>query len=271
MNIILQARRWTLLIVAALALCACSNDDESEEDYGEGSPQASNIIQRKGYQYLYNSKGLITTINRIDTQKDEHGNVLGYDYVTVASFSYPKSNRAVMVNDNGDSFVFAFGADNFAHRIIEKDADGESYLIKLTYDKDGHITKLDDASCDILELKYTNGNLSYIKGNDNDADASATISYGPRTDFYDLGMSPFLFDLSMGPFAGDLNWWFEDLEHALYAGFLGKPFAHNIPSQITSYDKYNGKQYSVISFNTVPDGNGQYTEYFRQETVSGEQ
>lgn len=260
MRLYLQLRHWTLLILTTVTLCACNNDDDTQEDYGDGTPQASNIIQRKGYQYLYNNNGLIATINRIDPQTDKDGNVTDYKYVKVASFSYPQNNRAVMTNEYGDTYVFAFGSDNFAHRIIETESDGETHLIKLTYDKEGHIIKMDDSSCDIIEMKYTNGNLSYVKDNANDEDSHAEITYTPYTNFDLYNMTPFLLNINLGPFVNELQWWFQGFEHALYAGFLGKPFAKNLPKQIISYDKSNGTQYSDIEYYILPTGEGQYSQ-----------
>lgn len=266
MKLFQQIKYWSLFVLVALSLNACENNDDFEDDYGDGSPQASNIIIRKGYQYEYNSNGLITVINRIQTKTDEQGNTSNELY-TVARISYPQSNRAVMETTEfgNTTYVFAFGTNNFAHRIIQTDSDGESYLIKLSYDNDGHLTGMDDSG-DVLEMRYTNGNLSYVKGNDDDENASAEITYGTDTNFDTYNMSPFLLDINLGPFMSNLDWWFDtELSHALYAGFLGKPFAKNLPTQVISHDNANGTTNYDFEYFLSDDGEGRYSQNERYE------
>ena len=134
MKLFQQIKYWSLFVLVTLSLNACDKNDDFEDDYGDGSPQASNIIIRKGYQYEYNSNGLITVINRIQTKTDEQGNTSNELY-TVARISYPQSNRAVMETTEfgNTTYVFAFGTNNFAHRIIQTDSDGESYLTEVSH------------------------------------------------------------------------------------------------------------------------------------------
>ena len=108
--------------------------------------------------------------------------------------------------------------------------------MKLNYDSEGHLIYMDNYG-DILRMKYTDGNLTYVE--DQEYDAKSYITYGSDTDFYYYGMSPFLLGVELGPFVSSMDWWFEcGLDCALYAGFLGKP-SKNLPVKIESTDSEN--------------------------------
>lgn len=227
-----------LLMLSTASLCACNDDDDFEEKYGNGSPLAENVMLLSGYDYEYNDDGLVTKITHVETDYDEQGNVIN-TRKQIAEITYPQYNRAVMVY-TGDylttTYVFAFGENHFANRVIETDANGETYMNKYSYDKDGHLTKIDWPE-EKLELEWTDGNLTRIK--QDDYDAYAELTYGTGTDFAAYGMSPFLLDINLGPFMYDMGWWFErGFRYALYLGFFGKPCT-NLPATITSHDNAN--------------------------------
>lgn len=242
MKLFQQIKYWSLFVLVAFSLNACEKND----DYGDGSPQASNIVPLKYYSHYqsgtkdrvyqceYNSDGLITVINLIQAQTDEEGNTSN-ELRTVARISYPQSNRAVMETteyEYGETYVFAFGSNNFAHRIIETDhEEGESYLIKLSYDNEGHITKMDDAG-DVLKMEFKNGNLTKAINEENGC--TVEITYGTDTDLDFYNISPFLLNVDFDNF-GYLPF-DSDLEYALHAGFLGRPFATNLPATFTVHD-----------------------------------
>lgn len=196
-------------------------------------------------------KGLVTKMSVIATETDADGN--SYEkLITKATITYPQSNRAVLVCDDF-TYTFAFGENGFAYRIIESDPE-ETSLIKLNYDSEGHLIYIDDYG-DILKMKYTDGNLTYIE--QQEYDAKSYITYGDGTDFNYYGMSPFLLGVELGPFASSLDWWFDTgLDCALYAGFLGKP-SKNLPIKIESTDSEN-YQPTVYEF-----------EYYSKNSIGG--
>ena len=224
-------KHFAFAALAAIGFSACEKD-EAGYDYGDGSPKAENVVP-SGYVYEYNEKGLVTKMSVIATETDADGN--SYEkLITKATITYPQSNRAVLVCDDF-TYTFAFGENGFAYRIIESDPE-ETSLIKLNYDSEGHLIYIDDYG-DILKMKYTDGNLTYIE--QQEYDAKSYITYGDGTDFNYYGMSPFLLGVELGPFASSLDWWFDTgLDCALYAGFLGKP-SKNLPIKIESTDSEN--------------------------------
>lgn len=227
-------------VSVAFLLSACDKEEDFDEIYGSGSPLDENIMSLANTQYEYNEKGLVTKIIRIDNQYD--GENTTTELVTVATISYPQSDRAVLVY-TGDymttTYTFAFGENHFANRVIESDADGETSMIKFSYDNKGHVTSIDDG-CDYLKMEWTNGNLTKIEEPE-EYDSKAVLTYGDQTDFSRYNMSPFLLNVKLGPFMNDINWWYErGLYYALHIGFLGKP-CRNLPATIVSYDNQNSE------------------------------
>lgn len=219
-------------------LCACNADDDYDEIYGSGSPLPENIIQISGHEYKYNEKGLVVQIDRMQTEWDEEGKTVT-KWIRVANISYPQGDRAVMeytYDDWPTTYTFAFGENHFANRVLETDPE-ESFLHKISYDSEGHLTSL-KCSEDELKWEWTNGNLTKIIEKD-EYDAYTVITYGNRTGFATYNMSPFLVGVHLGPFMNDVEWWFDrGLKYALYIGFLGKPSV-NLPETLTSYDNQN--------------------------------
>lgn len=246
-------KHFAFAALAAIGFSACEKD-EAGYDYGDGSPKAENVVP-SGYVYEYNEKGLVTKMSVIATETDADGN--SYEkLITKATITYPQSNRAVLVYNDSffpTTYTFAFGENGFAYRIIESDAE-ETSLIKLNYDSEGHLIYIDDYG-DILKMKYTDGNLTYIE--QQEYDAKSYITYGDGTDFNYYGMSPFLLGVELGPFASSMDWWFDTgLDCALYAGFLGKP-SKNLPIKIESTDSEN-YQPTVYEF-----------EYYSKNSIGG--
>lgn len=237
---------------AAAFLCACDNDEDFEKKYGDGSPLPSNILPFENCVYEYNDDGLVTKITHVETSTDPQGNTVTTEK-QIASITYPQYNRAVMVY-TGDylttTYVFAFGENHFANRVIESDEDGDTYMIKYSYDNDGHITKIDDSE-DQLRMEWTDGNLTKIHQDEHNA--YTILTYGTETDFSAYGISPFLTNFYLGPFMNYINWWFNrGLEYALYLGFLGKPCV-NLPKTMTCYDDVNPTP-EEIHFNYSSNG-----------------
>ncbi len=223
--------------LAALMLCSCDKEEDFDEIYGSGCPLAENINPYAGHQYEYNEKGLVTKISRIDNNQTVNGKTTT-KLVTVATISYPQSDRAVMVCDGylgTSTYTFAFGENHFANRVIETDVEGESGMIKYHYDNEGHVTYIDDWGEDFLYMEWTNGNLTKIK--QDEGDATAVLTYGNKTGFATYNMSPFLLDVNLESMYS-LEWWYNDLKYALYIGFLGKP-CRNLPETIAFSDKDN--------------------------------
>lgn len=223
--------------LAALMLCSCDKEEDFDEIYGSGCPLAENINPYAGHQYEYNEKGLVTKISRIDNNQPVNGKTTT-KLVTVATISYPQSDRAVMVCDGylgTSTYTFAFGENHFANRVIETDVEGESGMIKYHYDNEGHVTYIDDWGEDFLYMEWTNGNLTKIK--QDEGDATAVLTYGNKTGFATYNMSPFLLDVNLESMYS-LEWWYNDLKYALYIGFLGKP-CRNLPETIAFSDKDN--------------------------------
>lgn len=229
-----------LCALAAVSLNACNDEDENGDIFGDGCPQAGNVVKLPGYVYEYNENGLITRMSQPDSQTGT--------LKEVVRISYPQKNRAVMeyiesFTGQVSTYVFAFGTDNFAHRIIETDSEGETSTMTLTYDNEGHLTSYTDGTgmdADELKLEWTNGNLTKISQNEHHA--YSVLTYTNDTRFDHFGLSPFLINLQyLGPFMQSLEWWFDSGEwYAFYAGFLGKP-VKNLPSTITSYDDVNSE------------------------------
>ena len=231
-----------LICISAISLlCACNNEDDAEKGYGSGSPLAENVVQCKGYAYTYNSNGLVTDVYRVSESTDKDGNKTTQQEL-IAQVSYPKSDRAVMYcYENGKviiTYTFAFGENHFANRVIETDDDGETYLTKFGYNKEGYCTSVDkDDDGDHLKMEWTNGNLTKLQ--QNEYNARTELTYTDDTRFSFFGMSPFLLDVDLGPFMEDLKWWYDGgLEYALQIGFLGKP-CRNLPATMTCYDNVN--------------------------------
>ena len=241
-----------LCMLVAVQFCSC-NEEDFEEKYGSGSPLAENVMPLDGYIYEYNEQGLVTKITSIDTKKDENGKETT-ELVTIATISYPRSDRAVLdyvaeMQYSGGVhtiYTFAFGENHFANRMIELDSDGESYLTKFSYDNDGHLTAI-DADEDHLKIEWTNGNMTKLQ--QDEYHAYAVLTYGSQTDFKRYGMYPFLLYVDLGPFMHYLDWWYDrGLKYALYLGFLGKP-CQNLPETIISYDDENEMpQHGVFSY-----------------------
>lgn len=210
--------------------CACTKEEDFDAIYGSGSPVAENIIPRDGCIYEYNGQGLVTKISRIVLNDGVS------ELVTLATITYPKSDRAVMEYWDDylpTTYTFAFGKNHFANRVIAADADGESWMTKFSYDDEGHVTSIDDE----LKMEWTDGNLTKIM--QDEYDASTVLTYGSQTDFKRYKMSPFLLYINLGPFMNTLEWWYErGLEVALHIGFLGRP-CRNLPATIVSYDNMN--------------------------------
>ena len=227
---------FAFFFLITVGFSACEKD-EAGDDFGDGSPKAENVVLRNGYAYEYNGQGLVTKMSKYESETDEDGNSHSI-LVTKATITYPQSNRAVLVYYDPYftfTYTFAFGENGFAYRIIQNDTEGSS-LIKLNYDSEGHLIYMDNYG-DILRMKYTDGNLTYVE--DQEYDAKSYITYGSDTDFYYYGMSPFLLGVELGPFVSSMDWWFEcGLDCALYAGFLGKP-SKNLPVKIESTDSEN--------------------------------
>lgn len=229
-----------ICIFAAILLSACDDNEDYEKTYGTGSPLPENIIKCGTYVYTYNDKGLVTKIAGVSDGTDEAGNKTTTQEMIVATISYPKKDKAVMYYyENGIAcivYTFAFGENHFANRVIAKEDDGETYLIKFNYDKEGHCTSIDDGE-DHLKMEWTDGNLTKIQQNEYNARAELTYTIKNTFEFY--GMSPFLLDVNLGPNMSSLPWWYEcGLYYALHIGFLGKP-CHRLPDTITSYDSLN--------------------------------
>lgn len=248
-------------ILAAFLFCACdTNDDDFDEIYGSGSPLPENITdigfaRNYGFdklEYEYNAEGLVSKVigikmerdpeNNNDIVMDAYGNPVIESTTAFIEISYPQSDRAVMryrdSSPTSVTYVFAFGENHFANRIIETDSDGETLLYKITYDREGHLTSFKDSDEEEeLHLEWTNGNMTKVIGDENGA--YTEITYGNRTGFDIYHMSPFLTGFRFGPFMQNLEWWFDGgLEYALYIGFLGKPSV-NLPEKLISYDNVN--------------------------------
>lgn len=248
-------RQLFTCVSLVLLLSACDKEEDFDEIYGSGSPLAENIISLANHQYEYNEKGLVSKIIRMDKHYD--GENTTTELVTVATITYPQNDRAVMVY-TGDylttTYTFAFGENHFANRVIEVEADGDTYMTKCSYDNDGHATSMDDGE-DKLKMEWTNGNLTKIK---QDAyDAMAVLTYGDRTGFDHYHMSPFLFRVQFGPFMRNMDNWYErGMAYALYIGFLGKP-CRNLPETIVSTDNVNSEPtYRAIEYIDFEDGSG---------------
>lgn len=252
-------RQLFTCVSLVLLLSACDKEEDFDEIYGSGNPLAENIISLANHQYEYNEKGLVSKIIRIDKQYD--GENTTTELVTVATITYPQNDRAVMVY-TGDymttTYTFAFGENHFANRVIDSDADGETYMTKFSYDNDGHVTSMDDG-VDKLKMEWTNGNLTKIK--QDEYDAMAVLTYGGRTGFDHYNMSPFLLDVGLGPYMYNLDWWYErGMKYALYIGFLGKP-CRNLPETIVSTDNVNSEPtYETFSYTDFDDGSGMWTK-----------
>lgn len=255
MKKILSICSMLICISASFLLCACNNDDDAEKDYGSGSPLAENVLQCKNYVYTYNAKGLVTDVYKVFENTDEDGNKATQQEL-VAQISYPESDRAVMYYyENGKvsiTYTFAFGNNHFANRVIETEDDGETYLIKFGYNKDGYCTSIDQDD-DHLKMEWTNGNLTKLQ--QNEYNARTEITYIDDTRFSFFGMSPFLLDVDLGPFMHDLKWWYDcGLEYALQIGFLGKP-CRNLPATMTCYDNVNKEpQQKEFEYHYFNDG-----------------
>lgn len=242
-------------------LCACSKEEDFDAIYGSGSPLAENIMTLDGHIYEYNAQGLVTKITRIDVKTDDSGNETT-ELITVATISYPRSDRAVMdyieeLQYDGlrTVYTFAFGENHFANRVIDANADGETWMTKFSYDNEGHVTSIKGEE-DRLRMEWTNGNLTKIQ--QDEYNASAVLTYGSQTGFERYNMSPFLLDVPLGPWMQSLDWWYErGLKYALYIGFLGKP-CRNLPETMISYDNQNSTpeqgsfSYSYYEYEGVP-------------------
>lgn len=225
-------------MLATLLVCACDTEEDYVDIYGSGSPLAENVMLCEGFEYEYNNDGLVTKITSIETEEDAEGNVTT-TVDEVADISYPQSDRAVMLFQDlvPRTYVFAFGENHFANRVIEIEPDGSSYLYKVTYDSEGHVTRLQLPE-EELKLEWTNGNMTKVIEK-NEYDAYTELTYGDKTDFELYGMSPFLIGVHLGPFMTNIEWWFDGgLRFALYLGFLGKPCV-NLPASLVSYDNRN--------------------------------
>lgn len=223
-------RHLPVCVLMLSLACACTKEEDFDAIYGSGSPLAENIISCDRYIYEYNGQGLVTKVSNIVLNDGVS------EAVTIATISYPKSDRAVM-EYRGDylptTYTFAFGKNHFANRVIAADADGESWMTKFSYDDEGHVTSIDDE----LKMEWTDGNLTKIM--QDEYDASTVLTYGSQTDFGFYNMSPFLLYINLGPFMNTLDWWYErGLEVALHIGFLGRP-CRNLPATIVSYDSEN--------------------------------
>lgn len=250
----------------ALLFSACDKEEDFDEIYGSGSPLAENIMLLADHQYEYNEDGLVSKIIRIDKQYD--GENTTTELVTVATISYPQSDRAVLVY-TGDylttTYTFAFGENHFANRVIESDADGD-YMTKFSYDNEGYVTSIDEGGGDRIEMEWTNGNLTKIEEPE-EYDSKAFLTYGDQTDFGRYNMSPFLLNVNLGPFMYNIDWWYEcGLYYALHIGFLGKP-CRNLPETIVSYDNQNSEPersrfiYEWVDWVDTPFGKWYFGEY----------
>lgn len=239
MNRLIFIKQLFVCMFTALLLCACE-EENFDELYGSGSPLAENVRTLSNYLYEYNEKGLVTKILRVDKQQDD--TVVLTD---VATISYPRNNRAVMVYTEDNyltTYTFAFGENHFANRIIDKSEEG-TFLIKCNYDKEGHATSFDEGD-DHLKMKWSDGNMVQITQDQDNA--TAILTYGDQTDFARYNMSPFLTDVDFSPNMCTLRWWYErGLYYALYIGFLGKP-CQNLPETLISYDDLNPKSESYL-------------------------
>lgn len=223
----------SVVLLAATSLCACNSEEDHEdyeEIYGSGSPLAENVVPTRNLMYNYNEEGLVTKIRWIGSMGET---------IDVAEISYPQSDRAVMTYTKDalrTTYVFAFGENHFANRVIEMDADGETRMTKFAYDNDGHVTSIKGDE-DVLKMEWTNGNLTKIS--QDEYNASTVITYGDKTNFSTYRLSPFLIGVDLGPYMSTMEWWYErGLEYALYIGFFGKPLK-NLPETMTCYDSKN--------------------------------
>ncbi len=235
-------KRLPALLLAACTLAACEQDDDILHDaHWVGNPLPENIVPQEGCVYEYNSEGLVVKIKRPITDYDENQQPVITGWHDVAYVTYPQSGRAVMqyVDYNTPTtYVFAFGENHFAHSVIETDGSG-NYLIELTYDDDGHLTrfKRPEEFEEELRMQWTNGNLTRVE--EDSQGAYTEISYGTGTDFATYHVSPFLLNVVKGPYLNGLGWWFDQgMKHALYLGFLGKPSV-NLPVSMVAYDDIN--------------------------------
>lgn len=231
--------RLTLCILSIL-FYACDDDEDFAAKYGSGNPLPENITHLPDYEYSYNEQGLVSQVRYVRTVYGPD-NQPTQEREIMADITYPQSDRAVMIYRPGTSdqstYVFAFGENHFANRIIETEF-GESYLLKCHYDNEGHIIRFERPE-EELKMEWTDGNLTKVIDDPSEYGAYTILTYSSRTDFATVKMNPFLTDVDMGPFTSQLNWWFElGLECALYVGFLGKRCV-NLPATLTSYDNYN--------------------------------
>lgn len=231
-----------LLVIGLVSFSSCSDDDNDEKKYGTANPLSSNVSYvPKGYSFEYNAQGLLTAILKETGDTRTRSSVM----TTVAEFTYPQVGRAVMsCPESKSQYAFAFGANHFAYKIIEKDDDGEVSVIDIKYDTEGHIIYYDDSGVDRFSMEWSGGNMVRMtdKSIDNEHKAYATLTYTADTDFARYSMSPFLTDYAIwngSPYGPDLTWFLgSDLCYATQAGFLGKPSV-NLPATIVFYDKEN--------------------------------
>lgn len=231
-------KNLSIMVFAAAFLCACNDDSDSENKYENNKPLDENIIQLNDYQYMYNDDGLVEKVFHVYI-KTEFPTQVTPVYDLIASITYPQPNKAVM-EYTGDGpttkYVFTFGENHFASKVVETGNGRKNCTTKYSYDINGHITKIERPD-DKLELEWTNGNMTRIK--QNDYDALTEITYGTDTDFGTYEISPFLTRIKLGPLMHQIDWWFDrGLEYALHIGFFGKPCT-NLPETMTSYDNQN--------------------------------
>lgn len=243
------------LVAFSFVLAACSDEDTgSYEKYGDGSPHPENIVQVANYRYELNAQGLVEKMYH-QVKENEYDENTGQTHTTmkeylVAEFRYPQYNRAVMYSDDGSHrgeinynypTSFAFGANGFAYKFLEKDEEGQ-YLTKIDYNDEGYITRYDKGYGDILKLEWNNGNIAYRI--DKTEDGIEEFRYTPsnRTDFANYNIDPFLADFT---YSGGIGWWFEPyLIYAWYAGFMGHP-NKNLPAMVWEKNIYG----SELSYN----------------------
>lgn len=248
MKLISNIKLLTISLTALCTLSACDPEEPTSE-LGNGTPKASNIVCASNYDYQVNSTGLVTRIED-------------------ATITYPQSNRAVMTTPYY-TYIFAFGDNNYASKILWIDEEGYTGTIDLKYNSQGQLTYFDDCG-DKLELEYFNGNLSKVTGSADGDSQYAIFTYTNQNEFAKYSMTPFMLKVNLGGNMPPMNWWLEmGLDYAAYIGFLGKPFTHNLPATVTIYDQYNDEPEKYeFTYTDVLNENGEIVKsYYKQEHI----